>query len=325
MSLVETAEPRAMVTVGSDLFSDPATFEHAQRVAKVYAASSLIPEHLRGNVADCLIALQIARRLNEDPLTVLQNIYVVSGRPGFKTEYMISRARRSGVFKGPITWRTAGQGDTLAVTAVAILADTGEEIAVTTDMRMAKAEQWTRNPKYASMPEHMLRWRSAAMLIRLYAPEVMIGVPIIEEVEMAPAQMRDVTPARSIGAALDAFSLASEKRAAEEARVEPETEAEGADLPTDPAPKAAQSRKATAAPAADLAAETEAILGDVDADPRKWSGADLYQHGQEARRAGRTKTAAVPKELQAEEYVRQADTVRAGWDAEAEAAETVEA
>lgn len=180
----------------TDVFSDPASFEHAQRVAKVFASSNLVPPHLKGQVADCLIAYQIARRLNEEPLTVFQNIYVVSGRPGWKTEYVIARANKAGVFKSRITWKPSGEGDTLAVTASAVLADSGETIAVTCDMKMAKAENWTKNSKYTSMPEHMLRWRSAAMLIRLYAPEVMLGMPVIEELEtMEPAPMRDISPA----------------------------------------------------------------------------------------------------------------------------------
>jgi hypothetical protein len=180
----------------TDVFSDPASFEHAQRVAKVFASSNLVPPHLKGQVADCLIAYQIARRLNEEPLTVFQNIYVVSGRPGWKTEYVIARANKAGVFKNRISWKPSGEGDALAVTASAVLADSGETISVTCDMKMARAENWTKNAKYTSMPEHMLRWRSAAMLIRLYAPEVMLGMPVIEEIEtMEPAPMRDISPA----------------------------------------------------------------------------------------------------------------------------------
>lgn len=57
---------------------------------------------------------------------------------------------------------------------------------------MAKAENWTKNQKYRSMPEQLLRYRSATFLIRLYCPEVMVGVPAQVEVEL---DMKDVTPA----------------------------------------------------------------------------------------------------------------------------------
>jgi hypothetical protein len=202
----------------TDVFSDPASFEHAQRVAKVFASSNLVPPHLKGQVADCLIAYQIARRLNEEPLTVFQNIYVVSGRPGWKTEYVIARANKAGVFKSRITWKPTGEGDNLAVTASAVLADSGEVISVTCDMKMARAEHWTKNAKYTSMPEHMLRWRSAAMLIRLYAPEVMLGMPVIEELEtMEPAPMRDISPA--MRRSLDDFANGINSASAAESEV----------------------------------------------------------------------------------------------------------
>ena len=56
---------------------------------------------------------------------------------------------------------------------------------------MAKKEGWTKNAKYQSIPEQMLRYRSAAFLIRLYCPEVMIGVPTAIEIEL---EARDITP-----------------------------------------------------------------------------------------------------------------------------------
>lgn len=132
----------------------------------------------------------------EDPLTVMQNLAIVNGRPCWQTQYMIARANKSGVFQGRITWAGEGRGDSLTVTASAVLADGGEVVSVAVSMAMAKADGWTKNPKYNSMPEHMLRWRSAAMLVRLYAPEVMLGIPTVEE-EDAPQQavLRDVTPA----------------------------------------------------------------------------------------------------------------------------------
>jgi hypothetical protein len=74
-------------------------------------------------------------------------------------------------------------------------------------MAMAKADGWTMRwdkklnkkvpaEKYVSMPEHMLKWRSAAFLIRLYAPETMMGIRTVEEIEDSISEMRDITPPR---------------------------------------------------------------------------------------------------------------------------------
>jgi len=210
-----------MITSNSDVFATPDSFEHAQRVAKVFAQSALVPQHFHNKVADCLIAYQVAKRLNEDPLAIMQNMFVVHGRPGWSTSYMIARANKSGIFRGPIRWKSEGKGDDLEVRAIANLADGGEQVDVSVSLKMAKAEGWTKNSKYATMGEHMLRWRSAAMLIRLFAPEIMLGFQVIEEIEPPPAEPRDVTP-KSAAAALEAL-VADTLKQAEAVPHDPET------------------------------------------------------------------------------------------------------
>lgn len=177
---------------------DPVQFEHMQRVGKMLALSPLFPEHLRkGNletaIANGVLVLNMAMRLREDPLTVAQNIYFVGGKPGWMTTYLIAKANQHGVFEGPIDWKVEGkgQGENLSVTAYATLARSGRIVSVTCDMALAKAEGWTSNKKYQTMPEQMLRYRSATWMIRLYCPEVLVGVPALIDNEMP---MRDVTP-----------------------------------------------------------------------------------------------------------------------------------
>lgn len=205
----EKTKAVATVAVGTSMLTDTARFEHSYRVAKVFAGSQLVPKHLQGKIEDVMIALNIADRLNEDPLTVMQSIYVVSGKAGWSSSYMIARINQSGAIKGRITWDVSGTGKDLVVTAKATLADTAEVVTATTSMQMAMAEGWTSNKKYQTMPEQMLRFRSAAMLQRLYFPEVMLGMSTREEIEDttddAP-KIKDITPKRkSAAASLDAF------------------------------------------------------------------------------------------------------------------------
>lgn len=179
------------------LLMDPEIFNHMQRVGSMLAMSPLFPDHLRKGDRDSAIAngvlvMNMAARLNEDPLTVAQNIYFVGGKPGWSSSYMIGKANQHGVFKDPIAWEIKGKGDDLSVTAYAEVKSTGKRVEATCDMAMARAEGWTKNAKYKSMPEQMLRYRSATFLIRLYCPEVMIGIPSQVEVELG---MKDVTPA----------------------------------------------------------------------------------------------------------------------------------
>lgn len=178
------------------LLMDPVRFDHLQRVGKMLALSPLFPEHLRKGgmevaIANGALVMNMAHRLNEDALTVAQNIYFVGGKPGWSTSYMIAKANQCGVFSDPIDWELSGKGESLSVTAFGILSRTGKRVSVTLDWDVAREEGWTKNPKYQSIPEQMFRYRTAAFLIRLYCPEVMIGLPAQIEQELT---MRDVTP-----------------------------------------------------------------------------------------------------------------------------------
>ena len=193
----------------SSPFESAAALRHFSSVAQVFADSMLVPKHLQGKPNDCMILMSMAMRMQEDPLLVLQNCFVVSGTPGFKSQFMIARANSSGQLKSKIRWNverlepaTLKAGDfampNLRVTASAV-DNFGELMESTVTSDMAIREKWTSNPKYRSMPEHMLRWRAAAFLIRLYMPEVMMGMQTIEEIEDVTAANPEAQVAPSQG------------------------------------------------------------------------------------------------------------------------------
>lgn len=174
-------------------FESSAAYRHYMDIAKVFAGSIFVPEHFRNKPGECLIALNIAKRMEEDPLAVMQAMFVVGGRPSFMTAFMIARANSRAGFRSSIKWRvTKLDPPTLQASGFvmpnlriqAFAADRfGDEINATVDSEMAIGEGWTKNPKYRTMPEHMLRYRSAAFLIRQYAPQVMAGMQTAEEVQ----------------------------------------------------------------------------------------------------------------------------------------------
>ena len=52
--------------MSADIYSSPAAFEHAQRVATAFSKSVMVPEHLRKNgMADVLAALGLARAITQ--------------------------------------------------------------------------------------------------------------------------------------------------------------------------------------------------------------------------------------------------------------------
>ena len=165
-------------------FNSSEGFELLQRVGNMFAKSELVPAHLRGKPADCIIAVQLAHEMGLAPLSVLQNIYMVSGKAGWSAQFLIARANASGVFDDSgIDWDVEGKGADLSVTAYATKRAGGRRVEYTVSMAMAKAEGWTKNAKYQTMPELMLRYRAATTLIGLYCPEVKFGLGVREELE----------------------------------------------------------------------------------------------------------------------------------------------
>lgn len=163
-------------------------FALRQRQARMFAMSLLVPQHLRNGtpeqaMANCYVALALAEAMGEMPLIVMQNIHFINGKAGFATKYMIARANASGKFKDDLDWEVTGKGDALSLTCFAHLAKSGKRVEMTADMAMAKAEGWSKNAKYQTMPEVMLRYRSASFLVNMYAPEVMLGYKTAEEYE----------------------------------------------------------------------------------------------------------------------------------------------
>src|SRR5665213_2927087 len=83
---IQKTPPREIRVVADDgefaNLLDTSRFEHMQRVAAVFASSTIIPEHYRGNVGNCFIALQMSTRLKVDPFMFMQNTHVVYGTPG---------------------------------------------------------------------------------------------------------------------------------------------------------------------------------------------------------------------------------------------------
>jgi len=251
---------------------NPDTFAHMCRVGNMLSLSPLFPAHLRNGPkeqaqANGMLVMNMAMRLNEDPLTVAQNIYFVSGRPGWNTTYMISKANMHGVFKNPIDWEITGKGDALQATAFAELAGTGRRVEVTVGMDMAKKEGWTKNPKYQSMPEQMLRYRSAAFLIRLYCPEVMIGIPASVEIELPQDQWEDVSQEVEPARRVEAPRRQIERQAEAEAEGDMiETEAEAPKAKAADKPKAETKPKAEPKAAPKPKAEAQQSLLDAQAE-----------------------------------------------------------
>jgi len=170
-------------TSGSLMLAGGAAFAHIQRVAKMFSQSILVPKDFQGNLANCTIALEMAHRMGANPMAVMQNLYIVHGKPGWSAQFIIAAVNQCGKFS-PLRYEISGTGDDRQCIAWATEKDTGDRLeSPPVSIKMAKAEQWFQKSgsKWQTMPDLMLRYRAATFFGRLYAPDLLMGMQTAEE------------------------------------------------------------------------------------------------------------------------------------------------
>lgn len=174
-------------------FSNLQSFELMQRAAKLLASSSLVPKNYQGNLANCVIALNMSQRIGADPLLVMQNLYVVHGRPAWSAQFTIACFNQCGRFSAMrYEWFGKEGTDDWGCYAWATETATGETIqGPKITIELAKREGWYAKDgsKWKTIPELMLMYRAGAWLTRTHAPEITMGLLTAEE-------MHDVYDAR---------------------------------------------------------------------------------------------------------------------------------
>lgn len=205
-------------------FFDPTQMEGVQRAAKMFANSDLVPDMYKIGgklqnaeskaIANCVIAMNMATRMNADVLMIMQNLVIVQGRPSWSSAFLISSVNSSGRFE-PMKYRITNKGklgkvdyvdyewngkhkaavnktfDGSKIDNIECVAYTkskgSDEVLESSpiSIEMAIKEGWytKAGSKWQTMPEQMLRYRAASFWTRAYAPEISMGMHTVEEVQ----------------------------------------------------------------------------------------------------------------------------------------------
>ncbi|MFM0226157.1 recombinase family protein [Paraburkholderia dipogonis] len=165
-------------------------------------------------LSNCVVALNMAIRMNADPVMVMQNLHIIEGRPSWSSPWIIAQINNCGRFSplrfemkqlgtrvvehvsfewsGPQGNRqrhevkTSVEIQDVQCIAWVIEKGSGERLESSPiSIGLAVMEGWyTKNgSKWKTMPDQMLRYRSAAFFGRIYAPELLMGLPAVEELE----------------------------------------------------------------------------------------------------------------------------------------------
>lgn len=195
-ALAKTQDNLPTTQVGSytpTIWNDSAMLEKAWKSAKFLASTDIVPQTFK-KAENCLIALDIANRTGMQPLTVMQNLYVVQGKPSWSGQMCIALINGCGRFT-PLEFTFVGEvgTDSHGCYAHAKRLDNGKEYAgdIVT-IAMAKKEGWYNKTgsKWQSMPIQMMMYRAGAFFGRVHCPDVLMGLPLADEMYDIADQQR---------------------------------------------------------------------------------------------------------------------------------------
>ncbi|OEY96075.1 recombinase RecT [Acinetobacter proteolyticus] len=114
-------------------FLNVESFEFSQRVANMLSNSTLVPEDYRAvkkvkagkdnngvmqyrdepnpnGLSNCIIALNMANRMGADTLMIMQNLYLIEGRPSWSSQFILGSINSSGRFS-PLRYEIENRGE----------------------------------------------------------------------------------------------------------------------------------------------------------------------------------------------------------------------
>lgn len=213
--VLPATERAAMLSNEESIFFNVAKFEQAQRIARMFADSTMVPDHFRGNIGNCMIGLNYAARIGADPFMVLQTMYIVHGRPGVEAKLVEAVINYSSKYSEPLQYEwldendepttrkdvLVGKKDESGCQAWTVERKSGKKvIGPKITWALVKAEGWYDKPgpdktiktnKWRTMPEMMFYYRAASWFANKNCPELKLGMMTKEEIEDSTI---DITP-----------------------------------------------------------------------------------------------------------------------------------
>ena len=174
-------------------FNSKGGFGLAWQQAQAFASSTMVPAEYRDNPSNCMIAIEMAMRTRSSVFATMQSLAIVKGRPSFSAQFLIGCLNACGKYS-PLRFEEIGgpKEKEWAVRAYATEIKTGEKLYgawISRDMAI-KEGWWSKKDKggneiskWQTMPEQMFRYRAAAFFVRVYAPEISLGMYTTDELQ----------------------------------------------------------------------------------------------------------------------------------------------
>jgi len=179
----------------------PSSFEAVIKFAEMMARASLVPQHLQGKPADCLLVIEQAQRWGLSPFAVAQCTSVIQGRLMFEGKLVAAVVNARGELERRLDYRYEGDSNGRRVIVSGKLR--GEKEPREVEVRLADVR--TNNRMWQAQPDQQLAYHGARVWARRHMPELMLGVYSPEEF----AETADYTPPPKAQSSTDSAKSAS--------------------------------------------------------------------------------------------------------------------
>lgn len=157
------------------------------KIATTYSNSTMIPQNYQRNPDNCFVACELAARMNVSPILVMQNLYIVQGKPSWSGKATKALIDGCGRFEKSEYVFIGEQGNqNWGCYLQAVNKHTNKVVKGTTvTWQMALDEGWVykKGSKWQTMPEQMMKYRAASFFANTECPEALMGFQTAEEVQ----------------------------------------------------------------------------------------------------------------------------------------------
>jgi hypothetical protein len=171
---------------------------YCQRITK----TGMVPPAFRGKPEEAFVAISWGHEVaGLPPLTSLQYVAIINGRPGFFSDAVPGIALMKGHIKDvDVEWTGKEMTDEWTATCTVVKAN-GKPLSRSFSVLDAKvAGLWGKSGPWSNFPRRMLGWRAIGYAVRDAAPHALFGLSAEElrdspeQEHVGPDKARDVTP-----------------------------------------------------------------------------------------------------------------------------------
>lgn len=176
--------PAVSVPGGLTMWNDVKLMQNAWKTATMISKSALVPDSYRNSPENCLVAIDLANRQGLSPMMVMQNLYVVKGKPAWSGSFCAAAINGCGKFTA-LEYVFVEEGGGGCYARATRISNGSVCVSDTITMKMAKDEGWLDKggSKWKTMPRQMMMYRAASFFARAHCPEVLLGIQTVEEVQ----------------------------------------------------------------------------------------------------------------------------------------------